>query len=114
MNFLSQILTPPRTVCRAPGVSKKRLFETIAKIVCDDQTSLPYDEVLDHLIAREKLGCTGMTQHTAEACVKKLCRGGWLRMKEDPVGHDWTYRRTGKPANTLDTAKIREIMGEGQ
>ena len=60
MNALSQILTPARTVCDAPGISKKRLFETIATIVCDDQHSLAYDEVLDHLIARERLGSTGL------------------------------------------------------
>ncbi len=65
MNFLSQILTPQRTVCRVAGVSKKRLFETIARIVCDDQKSLPYDEVLDRLVAREKLGSTGMGQGIA-------------------------------------------------
>jgi len=30
MQALSDILTPGRTLCRTPGVSKKRLFETIA------------------------------------------------------------------------------------
>ncbi len=65
MNALSQILTPARTVCGAPGISKKRLFETIATIVCEDQVSLPYDEVLDHLISREKLGSTGLGQGIA-------------------------------------------------
>lgn len=65
MNALGQILTPARTVCDAPGTSKKRLFETIAKIVCDDQLSLSYDQVLDHLIAREKLGSTGLGQGIA-------------------------------------------------
>lgn len=65
MNALSQILTPARTVCRAPGISKKRLFEAVAKIVCEDQLSLSYDRVLDHLIAREKLGSTGLGQGIA-------------------------------------------------
>lgn len=60
MPFLNQILTPGRTACSEPGVSKKRLFETIAKIVSDDQPTLPYDDVLDKLNAREKLGSTGM------------------------------------------------------
>lgn len=60
MPALDQILTPARTVCRAPGISKKRLFETIAEIVCADQSSLPYDDVLNRLIAREKLGSTGV------------------------------------------------------
>lgn len=65
MNFLSQILTPQRTVCRVAGVNKKHLFETIARIICDDQQSLPYDEVSDRLMAREKLGSTGMGQGIA-------------------------------------------------
>lgn len=65
MNFLSQILTPQRTVCRVAAGSKEQLFETIARIICDDQQSLPYDEVLDRLIAREKLGSTGMGQGIA-------------------------------------------------
>jgi PTS system nitrogen regulatory IIA component len=65
MQSLSQILTPGRTVCRAPVVSKKRLLETIARIISEDQPSLPYDEVLDHLIAREKLGSTGLGQGIA-------------------------------------------------
>lgn len=60
MPALREILTPQRTLCRAPGVSKKRLFETIARTVCDDQVSLAYDDVLNQLIAREKLGSTGL------------------------------------------------------
>jgi nitrogen PTS system EIIA component len=73
MNALNQILTPARTVSCAPGLSKKRLFETIAKIVCDDQLNLPYDEVLEHLIAREKLGSTGL--------------GGGIAIPHCRVGH---------------------------
>lgn len=65
MNFLSQILTPQRTVCRVAGVSKKRLFETIARIVCDDQQLLAYEDVLERLVTREKLGSTGMGQGIA-------------------------------------------------
>lgn len=65
MQDLAHILTPGRTVCHAPGVSKKRLFETIAKIISEDQLSLPYKEVFDHLIAREKLGSTGLGQGIA-------------------------------------------------
>ena len=39
-----------------------------------------------------KLGCTVITQHTAEACLKKLVRGGWVRQKEDSIDHGWVYR----------------------
>ena len=54
------ILTPGRTLCHTPGGSKKRLFETIARLISEDQLSLPYGDILDNLIAREKLGSTGL------------------------------------------------------
>ena len=60
MPILSTLLTFERTVCRAPGVSQKRLFETAARIISEDQLSLPYDLVFSSLIAREKLGSTGL------------------------------------------------------
>ena len=60
MQAEAAILAPGRTLCHAPGTSKKRLFETIARLISEDQPSLPYDDVLDHLIAREKLGSTGL------------------------------------------------------
>ncbi len=91
MNALSKILSPGRTVCCAPGSSKKRLFETIATIVCDDQTALAYDQVLDHLISREKLGSTGLGQGIAIPhcrvgdCAEPL--GALLTLKE-PIPFD--------------------------
>ena len=60
MHALRDILTPERTVCRAPGASKKRVFETIARIVCNSDSSLSYDTVLDKLVAREELGSTAL------------------------------------------------------
>ncbi|GAB5453293.1 MAG: PTS IIA-like nitrogen regulatory protein PtsN [Halioglobus sp.] len=60
MQALSDILAPGRTVCHVPHASKKRLFETIAQIVCDDQSSLDYNTVLDKLVEREELGSTGL------------------------------------------------------
>ena len=60
MQPLEHILTRERTLCRAPGVSKKRLFETIARMIADDQLFLPHTDVFNQLIAREKLGSTGL------------------------------------------------------
>ena len=65
MSFLNDILSPARTICHAPGVSKKRLFETIARVISDDQPSLVYEQVFAQLIAREKLGSTGLGQGIA-------------------------------------------------
>lgn len=91
MHALSEILTPGRTVCRAPGISKKRLFETIARILSEDQSSLPYDEMFNHLIAREKLGSTGLGQGIAiphcrvRECTRPL---GTLVTLQDPIDFD--------------------------
>lgn len=65
MQVLAQILTPGRTLCRAPGISKKRLFETVAKIIANDQLSLPQPDIFNQLIAREKLGSTGLGEGIA-------------------------------------------------
>ena len=65
MQPLAQLLTPERTACQVPGLSKKRLFETIARLISDDQLALTYDEVFAQLIAREKLGSTGLGQGIA-------------------------------------------------
>ncbi|RLA61440.1 MAG: PTS IIA-like nitrogen-regulatory protein PtsN [Gammaproteobacteria bacterium] len=91
MQSLSQILTPERTVCRAPVVSKKRLLETIARIISEDQLSLPYDAVLAHLIAREKLGSTGLGQGIAiPHCRASKCSHplGALLTLADPIDFD--------------------------
>jgi PTS system nitrogen regulatory IIA component len=62
---LENLLTPERTACQVPGLSKKRLFETLARIISEDQLSLTYDEVFSQLINREKLGSTGLGQGIA-------------------------------------------------
>jgi PTS system nitrogen regulatory IIA component len=60
MQTLSEILAPTRVACHVPPVSKKRLFETMAQLICDDQTQLEYNHVLDKLVERESLGSTGL------------------------------------------------------
>jgi PTS system nitrogen regulatory IIA component len=91
MNFLTEILSPGRTVCHAPGASKKRLFETIAHVISEDQPSLVYEDILDLLNAREKLGSTGLGQGIAiphcrvEACPRPL---GALITLEQAIDYD--------------------------
>ena len=60
MQTLSNILAPTRVACHVPPVSKKRLFETMAQLICDDQSALEYNHVLDKLVERESLGSTGL------------------------------------------------------
>ena len=91
MLAVNDILTPARTVCLAPGSSKKKLFETIARIISDDQLSLPYDDVFAQLIGREKLGSTGLGQGIAIPhsrignCTHPL---GTLVTLEEPIEFD--------------------------
>lgn len=88
---LENLLTPERTACQVPGLSKKRLFETIARLISDDQLSLTYDEVFGQLIAREKLGSTGLGQGIAIPhsrignCTQPL---GTLVTLADPIDFD--------------------------
>jgi len=91
MQILSTLLTPGRTVCRAPGVSQKRIFETAARIISDDQLSLPYDLVFSSLIAREKLGSTGLGNGIAiPHCRVSNCTHamGTLMTLDTPVDFD--------------------------
>ena len=98
---LSAILTPGRVACHVQGGSKKRLFETIAKTISEDQVSLPYNLVLSCLIAREKLGSTGLGQGIAiphcrvENCTHAL---GTLVTLEEAIDYD---APDGKPVDIL-------------
>lgn len=91
MQSLAEILSPGRCVSRAPGISKKRLFETLTRIICDDQACLDYDTVFSQLIAREKLGSTGLGMGIAiphcrtDNCDQPL---GTLLSLADPIDFD--------------------------
>ena len=88
---MNDILTPARTACQVQGGSKKRLFETIARIICDDQPSLDYEQVFAQLTAREKLGSTSLGQGIAiphcrvDECPQPL---GTLLTLEQPIDFD--------------------------
>ncbi|GAB3310865.1 PTS sugar transporter subunit IIA [Haliea atlantica] len=60
MQILAQLLTPERTLCRASGSSKKKLFETLAELIARDRSELSQSEVFTQLVARERLGSTGL------------------------------------------------------
>jgi PTS system nitrogen regulatory IIA component len=57
---IQSILSPVRTFCGAHGTSKKRVLENIAQSICDDISYLDPDDIFENLIAREKLGSTGL------------------------------------------------------
>jgi PTS system nitrogen regulatory IIA component len=57
---LNLILSPERSLCRAPGISKKRMVETAASFICEDQSTFESSEVYTKLLARERLGSTAL------------------------------------------------------
>ncbi len=57
---LKSLLTPERTFCGVQGGSKKRVLDTISILIAKDLPYLNGDELFSSLIARERLGSTGL------------------------------------------------------
>lgn len=57
---LSTLLSPSRSRNRIHGGSKKRVLEQAAKLIAADYPALDPDELFRQLIARERLGSTGI------------------------------------------------------
>lgn len=108
MQDISDILSPGRTVFGAPGISKKRLFDTVAKIISEDQPALDYDDIFNHLVAREKLGSTGLgggiaiPHCRAGSCPQPL---GTLVTLADPIDFD---APDGQPVDLLFVLLVPE------
>ncbi len=62
---LANILSPARTLCNVPIVSKKRFFETAADLISSEQQALPNDTIFSSLLSREKLGSTALGEGIA-------------------------------------------------
>lgn len=62
---LSKILTQGRTISAAPCTSKKRMLEFISSHIAKDTPALASDDIFQALMAREKLGSTGLGQGIA-------------------------------------------------
>lgn len=88
---LDTILSPGRTQCGAPGISKKRTLEDIARFICEDIPTLDANDLFDNLVARERLGSTGLGQGIAIPHSRmKSCNNiiGSLIKLERPVDFD--------------------------
>ena len=58
---ITDIIVPERVACDIDASSKKRALEKISDIIASDNTShLAAQDVVDSLLAREKLGSTGI------------------------------------------------------
>lgn len=57
---IKTILSPSRTLCGIEGVSKKRALEILANTIAEDVPAIDADDLFRRLVARERLGSTGI------------------------------------------------------
>lgn len=57
---IEAIITPSRTLCGIEGISKKRALEILATTIAEDVPAIDADDLFRRLIARERLGSTGI------------------------------------------------------
>lgn len=57
---INDLLAPERTRCVEPELSKKRALEMISDLAAEQCPDLPRHELFESLMAREKMGSTGI------------------------------------------------------
>lgn len=62
---LSELFTSALSLIQVEGSSKKRLFETVSQHISTLKPDLESDQIFDALIARERLGSTGLGEGVA-------------------------------------------------
>lgn len=75
---LSELFSPALSFVQVEGRSKKRLFETVSQYISEHIPSLSADVLFDALIARERLGSTGL----GEGVAVPHCRLSDIEMNE--------------------------------
>lgn len=88
---IEAILTPSRTLNQAVGGSKKRILETLAQLIAEDQPGVNAEEIFQSLIARERLGSTGIGKGIAIPHCRFATNGstlGALITLQEPVDFD--------------------------
>ena len=89
--IIHRILTPERTLDGVHGASKKKILEFIAERISSDAPEINAKELFEALVARERLGTTGLGDGMAiPHCRCKACPtpiGLFIRLVE-PVDFD--------------------------
>ncbi len=101
MTGLDSLLSPARVMCRVDATSKKRIFELAAQNIAHGDALLTEQQVYSQLLAREKLGSTGLGQGVAiPHCRVDGCDApmGCLITLETPVDFD---APDGQPVDLL-------------
>ena len=89
--MIQDILTSERTLLGVPATSKKKVLELVAEQVSEYVPTVNATELFDALIARERLGTTGLGKGVAiphcrlKSCIEPI--GLFFRM-EQPVDFD--------------------------
>lgn len=98
---ISQLLSADRVACCAQSASKKRVLEQLSGLIASGQADLSQTEVFDSLIARERLGSTGLGHGVAipHGRVKNGTRtvGAFVKLSQ-PVDFDSV---DGQPVDLL-------------
>lgn len=88
---LTTLLSPSRTFHRIEGGSKKRTLQQAANFIAADYPALDPDELFRQLVARERLGSTGIGEGVAiPHCRAANCASpiGALITLEDPIDYE--------------------------
>lgn len=62
---LNELFSPALSLTQVESRSKKRLFETVSQHISAQKPELNSDDIFDALIARERLGSTGLGEGVA-------------------------------------------------
>lgn len=109
---IHSIITPSRTLCGIEGVSKKRALEILATTIAEDVPSIDADDLFRRLIARERLGSTGIGQGVAiPHCRVDQCDGtiGALITLKAPIDFDAI---DSEPVDVLFAMLVPEQAGD--
>ena len=93
---ISNILTPARTQMGAQCSSKKKLIQHISQFLASNIKDAQADDIYERLIAREKLGSTGIGEGIAIPHSRlEECEGtiGALFTLEEPIDYDSIDRK---------------------
>lgn len=105
---IKTIITPGRTLCGIEGVSKKRALEILANTIAEDVPAIDADDLFRRLIARERLGSTGIGHGIAiPHCRVSNCEGtiGALITLKEPIDFDAI---DSEPVDVLFTMLVPE------
>lgn len=88
---IQTLISPQRTLNKVAGSSKKRVLELLANAIAQDVPGVDADDVFRRLIARERLGATGIGYGVAiPHCRAEFCQHttGALLTLAEPIDFD--------------------------